>query len=202
MSNYGNSFQRTSPIVLNLIIINTLVFAAQKLLDGPERKITTLLAQFPVGNGFKPYQMVTYMFGHFDFMHLLFNMFGLYVFGVMLEKIWGPKRFLIFYLVCGLAGAVASLFLPNAVSIGASAAVMGLVAAFAYLFPNTPFIIFPVPFPIKAKYMALIIVALNLFGMFSPSAEQGIGYQAHLAGLAAGFIMVFIWNRTNKSTFY
>jgi membrane associated rhomboid family serine protease len=202
MTNYGNSFQRTSPVVLNLIIINALVFAAQSFLDGPEEKITNLLAQQPRDFGFEPYQLVTCMFAHSTFIHLLFNMFALWVFGVTLEKVWGPKRFLIFYLVCGLAASVGIFFLSKDGGLGASGAIMGLMGAFAYLFPNTPFIIFPVPFPIKAKYLVVIIALVNLLGLLAPRADDNIGYLAHLAGLVAGLIMVIIWNKTNKRTFY
>src|SRR6218665_1091707 len=98
MSNYGNSFQRTTPVVLNLIIINALVFLVQNLFDGPEGKITNLLALYPVKSGlFEPYQLITHMFTHGGFAHILFNMFALWSFGSLLERVWGPKRFLIFF---------------------------------------------------------------------------------------------------------
>src|ERR1035437_7043826 len=102
------------------------------------------------------------MFAHSPatFFHILFNMYALWMFGSVLEKVWGPKKFLIFYLVCGLAAAVAQMFLTSSPAIGASGAIMGLFAAFAYLFPNVKFFIIPFPFPIKAKYMVAIMAAI------------------------------------------
>src|SRR5215213_3318770 len=155
--------QRTTPVVLNLIIINALVFVAQMVLD-KTMDFTNTIALYPFGSGlFEPYQLVTYMFAHGGFFHILFNMYALWMFGSVLERVWGPKRFLIFYLACGLGAGVAQMFV-GAPAIGASGAVMGLLAAFAYLFPNTEFFILPFPFPIKAKYMVAIYAAIDLFG--------------------------------------
>ncbi len=209
MANYGNSFQRTTPVVLNLIIINVLVFIAQALLDGmvngginPAGKITNALALWPLGIGmFEPYQLVTHMFTHGSIGHILFNMFALWSFGSMLERVWGPKRFLIFYLACGLAAGGAQLFLSDAPAVGASGAIMGLLAAFAYLFPNTQLIIFPFPVPVKAKWAIIAIAAIDLFGGVYPTGSN-IAHFAHLGGLVMGLVLVIIWNKTNKRTFY
>ena len=202
-NNYGNRFQRTTPIVLNLIIINGLVFLAQTFLD-KSIDLTNTLALYPYGSGqFKPYQLVTHMFAHANFMHILFNMYGLWMFGTVLERSWGPKRFLIFYFACGLAAGLSqALFVHNSAAIGASGAIMGLLAAFGYLFPNTQFFILPFPFPIKAKYLVAIVAALDLFGGFTPGAADNIAHFAHLGGLVMGLVLVIIWNKTNKKTFY
>ncbi|HRE62242.1 MAG TPA: rhomboid family intramembrane serine protease [Ferruginibacter sp.] len=202
MSNYGNSFQRTTPIVLNLIIINALVFLIQNAFDGPENKVTLLLALFPLQSGFfEPYQLVTHMFAHGGLAHILFNMFALWSFGSLLERSWGPKKFLIFYLVCGLAAGVAHLFLSNSAAVGASGAIMGLLGAYAYLFPNTQLIIFPIPFPVKAKWAIIGIAAIDLFGGVYPTGSN-IAHFAHLGGLVAGLILVIVWNKSNKKTFF
>lgn len=201
-NNYGNNFQRTTPVVLNLIIINALVFFIQAFFDGPNEEITQKIALFPYDTPyFKPYQLVTHMFAHGGFFHLFFNMFVLWMFGSMLERVWGPKRFFIFYFACGLAAAVTHLVLQNAPAVGASGAIMGLFAAFAYLFPNTQLVIFPIPVPVKAKYAVAIMAAFDLFGGVY-SAGSNIAHFAHLGGLAMGFILVLIWNKTNKKTFY
>ena len=201
-NNYGNRFQRTTPVVLNLIIINTLVYIVQFLFDGPDEKISSVIALFPYNTPFfKPYQLVTHMFAHGGFFHLLFNMFVLWMFGSMLERIWGPKRFLIFYLACGLAAGVAHLALENVAAVGASGAIMGLFAAFAYLFPNTEMIMFPIPVPVKAKYAIALLAAYDLFSGVNPLGDN-IAHFAHLGGLVMGFILVIIWNKTNKQTFY
>ena len=200
-NNDGNRFQRTTPVVLNLIIINALVFFIQMMFDGQDEKITRVIALFPYQTEyFKPYQLITHMFAHGGFFHLFFNMFVLWMFGTMLEKIWGPKRFFIFYFACGLAAGVAHLLLENSPAVGASGAIMGLFAAFAYLFPNTELIIFPIPVPVKAKYAVAIMAAFDLFGGVYPSGSN-IAHFAHLGGLVMGFILVLIWNKTDKKNF-
>ena len=198
-SNYGNSFQRTTPVVLNLVIINALVFFAQMGVEGISEKIALWPFKSPY---FEPYQLVTHMFAHGGWGHIIFNMFALWSFGSLLERSWGPKRFLIFYLACGLTAGIAHLFFENVPAVGASGAIMGLFAAFAYLFPNTELIIFPIPVPIKAKYAVAIMAAIDLFGGVYPTAGGNIAHFAHLGGLAMGFILVIIWNKTNKKTFY
>jgi len=194
--------QKFTPVVLNLIIINVIVFVAQMVFDSTFG-LTNILALYSYNSGlFEPYQLVTHMFAHGGFLHILFNMYALWLFGTVLEKVWGPKRFLIFYLVCGLAAGVTEmLMVSGGAAIGASGAIMGLLAAFAYTFPNTQFYILPFPFPIKAKYMAAIYAAIDLFGGFSGSTDN-IAHFAHLGGLVMGFILVIIWNKTNKKTSY
>jgi rhomboid family protein len=200
-NNYRPS-QKVPPIVLNLIIINVIVFIAQYALDS-SLNLTMRFALYPYNSGFfEPYQLVTHMFLHGGFFHILFNMYALWIFGAVLEKIWGPKKFLIFYLVCGLAAGLAQTFLVSGgPAIGASGAIMGLLGAFAYTFPNTQFYMIPFPFPIKAKYMAAIFAALDLFGGFAGSSDN-VAHFAHLGGLAMGLILVIIWNRTDKKTFH
>lgn len=153
---------------------------------------------------FRPYQLVTHMFAHGGFMHILFNMYALWMFGSVLERVWGPKKFLIFYLVCGLAAGLAQMFTMDLMgsAVGASGAIMGLLAAFAYLFPNVQFYILPFPFPIKAKYMVAIYAAIDLFGGLHPGASDNIAHFAHLGGLVMGFILVIIWGKPDKQTFY
>ncbi len=200
-NNYRPS-QRTTPVVLNLIIINAIVFVAQMVFDSTW-DLTNRMALYSYNSGmFEPYQLVTHMFAHGGFFHILFNMYALWMFGSVLERIWGPKKFLIFYLVCGLAAGLTQMFfVSGGAAIGASGAIMGLLAAFAYTFPNTQFYILPIPFPIKAKYMAAIYAAIDLFGGFSGSTDN-IAHFAHLGGLVMGFILVIIWNKTDKKTFY
>jgi membrane associated rhomboid family serine protease len=194
--------QRTTPVVLNLIIINALVFVAQMVFDSTW-ELTNRMALYSYNSGlFEPYQLVTHMFAHGGFFHILFNMYALWMFGSVLERVWGPKKFLIFYLVCGLAAGLTQMFLVSGgAAIGASGAIMGLLAAFAYTFPNTQFYILPFPFPIKAKYMAAIYAAIDLFGGFSGSTDN-VAHFAHLGGLVMGFILVIIWNKTDKKTLY
>ena len=196
--------QKTTPIVLNLIIINALVFVAQMVMDKTAPGLTGYIALYSYQSElFKPYQLVTHMFAHGGFMHILFNMYALWMFGSVLERVWGPKKFLIFYLVCGLAAGLAQMFTMDLMgsAVGASGAIMGLLAAFAYLFPNVQFYILPFPFPIKAKFMVAIYAAIDLFGGLHPGASDNIAHFAHLGGLVMGFILVIIWGKTGKQTF-
>ncbi|MFN8249537.1 MAG: rhomboid family intramembrane serine protease [Ferruginibacter sp.] len=227
---YGNSFQRTTPIVLNLIIINAIVFFAQMAFGGmePLNKVNDLFALHHYKSEmFKPHQLVTHMFMHGGLFHILFNMLALWMFGTMLERIWGPKRFLIFYLICGLGAGLAQMgsyvydfwqvdhtildadtmnqyqtALRINCTVGASGAIMGVLAAFGYLFPNTQLFIVPIPFPVKAKWAILGMIALDVFGGVSRTANDNIAHFAHVGGALIGFLIVLFWNKTNKQTFY
>ncbi len=230
------------PVVKNLIIINVLVFVGQLTID----HLTERVMLYPIMPAsfrnwlveqnalddyqkFQPYQIFTHLFSHSPtmFAHILFNMFALWMFGRILENVWGPKRFLIFYLASGVGAAALHLAMQyfrceqvwqsivagdqvspekifGAISpaLGASGAIMGLFAAFAYLFPNTELIFLFIPFPIKAKWMVLIMVGLDLFGGFSKTTGDNVAHFAHLGGAITGFIIVFIWNKTNRKTLY
>jgi membrane associated rhomboid family serine protease len=193
------------PIVKNLIIINVLVFIAQYLL-GEQFQLTEKFALYPINTpDFSPYQIATHMFTHAGPTHILFNMFGLWMFGRILENVWGPRRFLLFYIICGVGAAVAHLAVEYftggySAAVGASGAVMGIFAAFAYLFPNTELYMMFIPIPIKAKWAVLGMAALDIFG--SVTGGTGIAHFAHLGGALTGFILVLIWNKTNKKRFY
>lgn len=182
-----------------------LVFVAQNLLD-KQFQLTELFALYPVNSPwFKPYQIATHMFTHASITHILFNMFGLWMFGRILENVWGPRRFLLFYIICGVGAAVAHLAVEYftggySPAVGASGAVMGIFAAFAYLFPNTELYMMFIPIPIKAKWAVLGMAALDIFG--SVTGGTGIAHFAHLGGALTGFILVLIWNKTNKKRFY
>jgi membrane associated rhomboid family serine protease len=230
-SNFGNSIQRNSPVVFNLILINVLVFAAQNLLHSFDVTGWGSLYYFksPL---FKPHQLVTHMFMHVNLAHIFFNMFGLWMFGSILERFWGPKRFLVFYLVCGIGSAIFEQFLSpydalqvaknseefllqgmpldqlrdyilnNNYSLGASGAIMGVFAAFAMLFPNTELYIMFIPIPVKAKYVIPFFVLIDLFGGIYRIKGDEIGHFAHLGGALVGFLLVLYWNKTNKKTLY
>jgi membrane associated rhomboid family serine protease len=209
MSNFRpTSVDRFPPIVKNLIIINVLVFVAQLIFD-KQYDLTLRLALWPIETPFfEPYQVFTHMFAHsptFIF-HIIMNMLILYSFGRILENIWGPKRFLFFYLACGVGAAAAHLAMQYfmggfSYAVGASGAIMGVFVAFAYLFPNTELMIIPIPIPIKAKWLAIAYIAFDLFGGLG-RAGTGIAHFAHLGGALTGFIIVLIWNKTNRKTLY
>ncbi|HEX2630891.1 MAG TPA: rhomboid family intramembrane serine protease [Chitinophagaceae bacterium] len=239
MSNFRYTRPDTfPPVIKNLVIINALVFLAQLLLDS-KYNLTNKLALYPVDSPeFKPYQVFTHMFTHstiFPF-HIIFNMLALWMFGRILENVWGAKRFLTFYLVCGIGAAGLHLLIAHlqydpdimqkinaafvsgqeqqaekliikmhgfsASVVGASGAVMGIMVAFGFLFPNTSLYIWFIPIPIKAKWAILGFLALDLFGGVYPTAGNQIAHWAHLGGALTGFIIVFIWNKTNRKTLY
>jgi membrane associated rhomboid family serine protease len=233
---FGSNIRRDTPVVLNLIIINALVFFAQVMFKGTETvnretmELSKPMELFALHHWrsefFKPHQLITHMFMHGGFFHLLFNMFGLWMFGSLLERLWGPKRFLMFFLACGIAGGIAQLgsyaydfrnldysdptiqnsklYILSQISaaLGASGAVMGILAAYGYLFPNTEMIVFPIPIPIKAKWAILGIIAIDVFGGVSRPENDNVAHFAHLGGALAGFLIVYFWNKTKKQTFY
>jgi len=208
------------PIIKNLIFINALFFLSTEFLfkdqfyfEGYENfGLQGVFALWPINAYyFRPYQFFTHMFTHANFGHILFNMLALWVFGRTLEGVWGPKKFLLFYFICGVVAAIVHLTAqyiamryfgqPGSIAVGASGAVMGIMVGFAYLFPNTEFVPMFIPVPIKAKWLVLMWVAFDLFGGLGRTGS-GIAHWAHLGGAAAGFILVYIWNKTNKKTFY
>lgn len=193
------------PIVKNLLIANVLIYLAQLYFARTETPLELYGALWPLASGnFKIWQLVTHMFMHGSWFHIFFNMFTLYMFGAQLEQVWGSKRFFNFYMICGIVAGVAQLFLggDDGYAVGASGAIMGVLAAFTYLFPNTPLYLMFIPIPIKAKYAIPGLMALDLFGGISNTAGDNIAHWAHLGGAAAGFILVLLWNKTNRNTFY
>ncbi len=227
---FRSSFRSTPQIVLNLIIINSLVFFAQATLGGLNDN-SEIINRFALhhykSDVFQPYQLVTHMFMHGSFWHLLFNMFALWMFGGMMERVWGPKRFLIFFLICGFFAGLAQMgsysytfwnadhsllstqememymqVLRKNATVGASGAIMGVLAAYAYTFPNTELFIMPIPFPIKAKWAITAIILIDVFGGVADSPTDNVAHFAHIGGALCGLIIVFFWNRNNRQQFY
>lgn len=195
---------RLTEVVKNLLIINVLVFFAVKFLlpiPGLERYFVLVYpgSEF-MSDGFlytfQPIQIVTHMFMHANIEHLLFNMLSLYFLGPYTEEALGPKRFLILYLVSGLVASIAQLLITQGALVGASGAIYGVLAAFATMFPNLRLMLLFPPIPIKAKYMAVGLIAIGLFSGFS-GAQAGIGHFAHIGGAVCGFIMVHYWKMAN-----
>lgn len=189
-------------VVRHLVILNVLAFFASHILLGD---ITNQslgryeFAAWPVATGlFQPYQVLTSLFMHFDVPHLAFNMLSLYMFGSTVEMVWGPKRFLFFYLFCGVGSLAAHFFMQGQLSeppgpvMGASGAIYGVLIAFAYLFPNQELrLLFP-PITLKAKYFALLLLAFDVFGGFGGYQSQTAHF-AHLGGALFGFLIILFW---------
>jgi membrane associated rhomboid family serine protease len=212
-----------------LLIINVLIFLAQQSIgESPSFSMTNVFALHDIRSFyFRPHQLITYMFLHGGWQHIIYNMFALWMFGAQLENFWGSKRFLIFYIVSGLGAAVCHLAVLyyensqmlvlfqsgqiapeefygrlNEATLGASGAVFGCLAAFGYLFPNSEMIILPIPFPIKAKWLVLGYAAIELVSGIRSSAGDNVAHWAHLGGGLVGLLLVIWWNRTNRRNFY
>ncbi|MBX2845490.1 MAG: rhomboid family intramembrane serine protease [Saprospiraceae bacterium] len=210
MNRYSNQGLRNVPeSVLHLSIINVLFFVVTSASFG-QQWFGSLIGYYVESPAFRPWQIVTHMFMHGSFMHLLFNVFfGIYMFGGTLAKVWGNQRFLMYYFICGFgAFLLHQAFLHYNVSVGeaihpflgASGAVYGVLVAYAYLFPNTELFVMFIPIPIKAKFVVLGLLAIDIFFGFS-GINSGIAHFAHLGGALTGFLLLMYWQR-NKKRFY
>jgi membrane associated rhomboid family serine protease len=200
---------KTPPAVQNLLIANCVVFLAMTLLD--EIRIYELFALFPVPSPFfEIWQPVTYMFMHGDFSHLFFNMFALWMFGRGLEQELGTKRFLIYYLVCGIGAALVQLGTAQidlmrlsdasiayqqylcTPTVGASGAVFGLLLAFGMLHPNATIMLLIPPIPMKAKWFVIIYGLVEL--IFGVSGRMdSVAHFAHIGGMFWGWLLLMWW---------
>lgn len=201
-----SGFRDLTPVVKNLLLANVAVFIVSEFVAPKSLQVAEIVVRgylWSIESGeFRIWQPITHLFLHGGFGHIFFNMFSLWVFGSLLENLWGSKRFLNFYLICGLAAAAAHLLTSENPALGASGAVMGVMVAFAYLFPNTELYIYGV-LPVKAKYLVGLLVLVDLFAGLSNTGDR-IAHWAHLGGALAGFLMVLYWNKSkkNKSNFY
>lgn len=191
----------TPPVVKNLIIINCLVFLATWLIPA----VNHLMAQYGVLCWFSSpfyhsYQFVTYMFIHGGLDHLFFNMFALWMFGRTLEYALGSKRFLIYYMVCGVGAALVQMGVAGLTGeyginlLGASGAVMGLLLAFGVLWPDSIIMLLIPPIPLKAKWFVLIYAAIELW-MGTTGRQSGIAHFAHVGGMLWGLALLYYWRR-------
>lgn len=193
-NNFGNRFvPGTSPAVLNLLIINGLVFLSQLVFQDVRTGLTEKLALWPPAHPlFKPYQLITHMFLHSGFINFLFFLIALWSIGSMLERIWGTKKFLLFYLLCGLLPAALQILITHTPVVGPVASMMGIFAAYVYLFPDSQLIIFPIPFPVKAKWAVLVSLGLYIFlGILSGTSL--LMFIPQIAGFITGILLSIYW---------
>ena len=211
-------------VTRNLLIINVLVFIFTLVIPSAT---SYLGLHFVLADNFRIWQLLTYMFVHGGFTHIFFNMFALWMFGRVMENVWGPRKFLYYYLVCGIgAGIMQELaqlgtyyfeglyaydhvntgtaiittgeYLNLWNTVGASGAVYGILLAFGMTFPNERIFIFPIPVPIKAKWFVIGYAALELFSSVSSSMD-GIAHLAHLGGMLFGLLLILYWRRHRGS---
>lgn len=202
------------PVTRNLLIANVLVFIVQTLLgDEQTLAVSRWFALWPIGHdlavdlgggdiagvGFRVWQLVTYGFMHGSIMHIVLNMYALYMFGGLIERVMGQRRFVIYYFTCLVAAAVAQLavvyfFEPGRMypTVGASGAVFGMLGAFAMLFPREKLMLIPIPIGIPAwLFVTLYGAAELIFGV--TGTVSGVAHFAHLGGLFAGLALLWAW---------
>jgi len=197
---FFGGFRFFPPVIKWLLISNVVVWLLFDVLLQPFTfqgvpifgVIEFYLALSPIGSGhFYPWQILTYMFLHGGFLHIFFNMLALWMFGVELEHLWGSRRFLVYYLLCGVGGAVTNLIVAPLIgqaapTVGASGAVFGVLLAFGVLFPDRPIYLYFL-LPVKAKYFVTFYVLWELF-LGVTQTSDGVAHFAHLGGAAVGFL--------------
>lgn len=219
-------------VTKNLIIINVLMFLGQLVAQSYGFDLSEYLGlHFFLADNFNPAQLFTYMFMHGGFGHLFFNMFAVWMFGRILEQVWGPKRFLFYYILCGVgAGIIQELvqyitLYPDIMdgykmvllnngsmgdipietymrlmnTVGASGAVYAILLAFGMLFPNQRLFIFPLPFPIKAKFFVIGYAAIELYSGVINNPNDNVAHFAHLGGMIFGFFLILYWRKKSNS---
>ena len=207
--------------------INVLMFLATLVMKKQGIDLVGILGlHFFKAADFAPYQLVTYMFMHSGLTHLFFNMFALYMFGGVLERLWGAKRFVIYYLVAGIGAGLLQeavqyisfvqeglalydgvrtpsgvlpmgQFLNLWTTVGASGAIYAILLGFGMSFPNDKMFVFPLPFPIKAKYFVMGYAVIELLLGISNS-QDGVAHFAHLGGMVFGLLMILYWRKNRK----
>lgn len=217
----GGFLSNIPTVTKNIIIINIFVLIMAKL--KPDFMYETFSLFYPTSQYFHWWQPLTHMFMHGGFWHLFFNMYTLYVFGSVLERIWGPKKFLLFYFVTGLGAAalhtgvewLQSIHYMNQIAegslaaqaalhalkmtptVGASGAIYGLLLGYAMLFPDSVLtLIFP-PISLKAKWFVLIFAGIELATGIT-GMGGGIAHFAHLGGMLFGWLLIVYWKRRNR----
>lgn len=221
MSNASRPSSLLPEVIKNLLIINGLFFLAQVVIDGLPAlngPVLQWLALWPAGtpevaqsgNGvvsvpsFYPWQLLTTGFLHGGVWHLVFNMYGLFLFGAGVERVLGERRFLVLFLGSVLGASLLQLAVASAPfvfgigqpaifpTVGASGGLLGVVAACAILFPRDEIFIIPFPVPIQMRWLALGYVALDLLGGFGAYTSQTAHF-AHLGGFATGALLILFW---------
>lgn len=194
-------FSLLPPAVKHLLIINVLVFGADYVLQRQGIYLGNILALFSLQSGnFHLWQPLSYMFMHANLTHIFFNMFNLWMFGAAMENFWGTKRFLTYYLACGIGAGLLYMLLPGMhVTVGASAAVYGLLLAFGMTFPNQ-YIYLYFLMPIKTKWFVTGMIVIELLqGIFY--SYDGVAHFAHLGGMLIGFLLIMWWRKHPFSRF-
>lgn len=203
------------PVTKNLIIINVLIFVATIINEN--FMIGTFGLFYPTSPYFRWWQVITHMFMHGGFWHILFNMYTLFIFGVVVERIIGSKKFLLFYFVCGLGAAAlhmgtqylevqafmnsdsqtalqSLIDLKRTPTVGASGAIYGVLIGYAMLFPQSKMTLLFPPVTLSAKWMVIVFAVIELFTGVVGFAD-GVAHFAHLGGMLIGWLLIRFWRR-------
>ncbi len=206
-----------------LLIANLVMWLLDETMQRYGIHLTVLLGlHYWSAPGVHIWQPVTYMFMHGGFRHLFFNMFALLMFGPVLEREWGERKFLLYYFVCGLGAALVqevvwcvqlqallgqyselqvAAYASQMVTIGASGAVFGILFAFGWLFPDVPMFLFFIPIPIRARTMVIIYALIELAEGFSSIPGDNVAHFAHLGGMLFGWLLLYYWRRGGDRSF-
>jgi membrane associated rhomboid family serine protease len=202
---FFGGFKYFPPVVKTLLISNVAVFLLTDFVsmfriqgEPLAAIIKTYLPLYPLGDGFQIWQLGTYMFMHGSLLHLVFNMFALWMFGMDLENDWGTRKFLSYYLLCGVGAGLSTLLIGPLFgsvgpTVGASGAIYGVLIAFGMMYPDRPIFLYFL-LPIRARYFVMIYILLELYAGVTGS-NDGIAHFAHLGGAAVGFIYLMIDQR-------
>lgn len=184
------------PVTRNILIANVALFLV--VMTAGEGVFESF-ALYPLGAGFMPWQLVTYGFVHGGVMHIAFNMLGVWQFGSDLERVWGSRKYLVYYLACAVAAGLTQLGFAAVTgsvypTVGASGALFGLLLAFAMIFPHRKVLLLFPPIPMRAPIFVAVFGIIELFLGVTGSVE-GVAHFAHLGGLAGGFVLLKLWKQ-------
>jgi membrane associated rhomboid family serine protease len=201
-------FSNLPPVTKALLIANGIAFLLQLLLGDASFSPLMLwplgdggFDPYPPGQGFLPWQLVSYGFLHGSLPHLLFNMLALLMFGAPLEYTWGNRRFATYYFVCVIGAGLCQLVVASwAVgqggaaypTIGASGGVFGLLLAYGMLFPNQRVMLLIPPIPMKARTLVIVYGAIELL-LGVTGSQPGVAHFAHLGGMLFGWLLIRHW---------
>lgn len=188
-----------APATLALLIANVLAFLGQMLVP---QMLEMRFALWPTHERFEIWQLVTYAFLHGGLLHIVFNMFGLVMFGNELERVFGTRRFLVFYFASVVSASLVQLMVNDhlgqvAPTVGASGGVFGLVLGFAWLFPERRIMLIFPPIPMPARVFALVFAGLELYLGFS-RPDGGVAHFAHLGGMLGALLLLLYWRSKRR----
>ena len=202
---YNNSgrggFMSNVPKAVKHIILINVCMLVLTMLDG--HLMDRLFALNPITFIYKPWQLVTYMFMHGGIGHLFFNMYTLFIFGSVLENIWGTKKFLTFYFITGIGAGLFNILVQHltgnfALMVGASGAIYGVLMGYAMLYPDSILsLLFP-PVSMKAKWFVLIFAGIELLLGLSNNPADNVAHFAHLGGLVFAFLLLQFWKKRHR----